>query len=253
MKDVQKQIDGRDVYLNQVGIKDFVVPMEFKTKEGQWISTAATVSLFVGLDARQKGTHMSRFVDIIQDNRRMDLQHVRKILEATKEKLDSEASFVRMNFEYFIEKESPVTGRPSFFNIGVEYRGSLVSDDFEFDMKVTTPVTTLCPCSKEISDYGAHNQRADVSIKVRMKKFLWIEDLVNIAESSASSPVYSLLKRPDEKYVTELAYDNPRFVEDVCREAKLRVDKLEGVEEFCIEVESQESIHNHGAYAMVVG
>lgn len=120
-------------------------------------------------------------------------------------------------------------------------------------MKVTTPVTTLCPCSKEISEYGAHNQRADVSIKIKMKKFLWIEDLVEIAEDSASAPVYSLLKRPDEKYVTEHAYDNPRFVEDVCREVKLRVSKLKEVENFCIEVESQESIHNHSAYAMVVG
>ena len=122
---------------------------------------------------------------------------------------------------------------------------------WQFPREATPP--TLCPCSKEISEYGAHNQRADVSIKIKMKKFLWIEDLVEIAEDSASAPVYSLLKRPDEKYVTEHAYDNPRFVEDVCREVKLRVSKLKEVENFCIEVESQESIHNHSAYAMVVG
>lgn len=253
MKDVQKQIDGRDIYLNQVGIKGFVVPMEFRNKNGDWISTAATVSLFVGLDAKQKGTHMSRFVGIIQENRRMDLNHVKKILQETKEKLEADSAFVMMKFEYFIEKTAPVSGMASFFNVGIEYSASLTGDEFEFDMKVTTPVTTLCPCSKEISEYGAHNQRADVSIKIKMKKFLWIEDLVEIAEDSASAPVYSLLKRPDEKYVTEHAYDNPRFVEDVCREVKLRVSKLKEVENFCIEVESQESIHNHSAYAMVVG
>lgn len=253
MKDVQKQTDGRNIYLNQVGIKDFVLPMEFRNKNGDWISTAATVSLFVGLDAKQKGTHMSRFVDIIQQNRRMDLNHVKKILEETKEKLESDSAFVRMNFEYFIKKKAPVSGIASYFNVGIEYSASLAAGKFEFDMKVITPVTTLCPCSKEISDYGAHNQRADVSINIKMKKFLWIEDLVKIAEESASAPVYSLLKRPDEKYVTELAYDNPRFVEDVCREVKLRIIDLEEVENFCIEVESRESIHNHSAYAMVVG
>ena len=135
----------------------------------------------------------------------------------------------------------------------MEYDGSLIDGDFEFDMKVITPVTTLCPCSREISDYSAHNQRANVSIRVRSKKFIWIEQLVDIAENSASSPVYSLLKRPDEKYVTEYAYDHPCFVEDVCREVKLRVDQLEDIREFTIEVESMESIHNHSAYARVSG
>ena len=184
--------------------------MEFRNKNGDWISTAATVSLFVGLDAKQKGTHMSRFVGIIQENRRMDLNHVKKILQETKEKLEADSAFVMMNFEYFIEKTAPVSGMESFFNVGIEYSASLTGDEFEFDMKVTTPVTTLCPCSKEISEYGAHNQRADVSIKIKMKKFLWIEDLVEIAEDSASAPVYSLLKRPDEKYVTEHTYIEDR-------------------------------------------
>lgn len=253
MKDVQNQIDERDVSLDQVGIKDFVFPMQIRNKHGEWNSTAANIGLFVGLPATQKGTHMSRFVDIIQKNRKMDLKHMRRILEQIRDRLEAETSYMVLKFDYFIEKYSPVTNIPSLVNVKVEYRASLVGDECTFDMKVITPVTTLCPCSKEISDYSAHNQRADVSIDICSNKFLWIEDLVTIAENSASSPVYSLLKRPDEKYVTEHAYDNPRFVEDVCREAKLQVSQLPDVDHFTIEVESYESIHNHSAYARVNG
>lgn len=251
MKDVQRQADERGVYLDQVGIKDLVFPIEIMNRSGEWISTAATVSLFVGLDASQRGTHMSRFVDVINKRRRIDLKEMREILEDMCVRLEARDSFIRLRFDYFIEKESPVTHLPSLLNVKVEYDASLVDDDFEFDMKVITPVTTLCPCSKEISDYSAHNQRANISIQVRRKKFIWIEQLVEIAEASASSPVYSLLKRPDEKFVTEQAYDNPRFVEDVCREVKLRIDQMEDIRGFCIEVESMESIHNHSAYARV--
>ncbi len=253
MKDVQSQQDSRGISISQVGIKDFVFPIEITNKHGEWNSTGAIISLLVDLDAKLKGTHMSRFVEIIQQNRRMDLVHMRAILEQIKERLEAKNSFVKLRFNYFIEKESPVTALKSYLCVDVEYNASLVGQDFEFDMKVTTPVTTLCPCSKEISDYSAHNQRANVSITVRRKKFMWIEDLVDIAEAAASSPVYSLLKRPDEKYVTEQAYDNPKFVEDVCREVKMRIDKLTGVKEYDIEVESFESIHNHSAYARIFG
>lgn len=253
MKDVQRQTDDRGIYLNQVGIKDLVFPIEIRNRSGEWMSTAATISLFVGLDATQRGTHMSRFLEAVNKRRRIDLNEMREILEDLCERLEAKSSFVRLTFDYFIEKESPVTHIPSLINVKVEYDGSLIDGDFEFDMKVITPVTTLCPCSKEISDYSAHNQRAHVSIRVRSKKFIWIEQLVDIAENSASSPVYSLLKRPDEKYVTEYAYDHPCFVEDVCREVKLRVDQLEDIREFSIEVESMESIHNHSAYARVRG
>ncbi len=253
MKDVQKQIDERNVYLNQVGIKDFMMPMEIRLKDGQWMPTAARISLFVGLDASQKGTHMSRFVEVIQRHYRIDFVQMKEILQEICERLEAKNSFIRMDFNYFIEKKSPVTERASYLNVEVEYYGSLIEGDFEFEMKVKTPVTTLCPCSKEISDYSAHNQRAIVSIKICRNKFLWIEDLVEMAENAASSPVYSLLKRPDEKYVTEYAYDHPQFVEDVCRDVKLAIDRLEDVRAYEIEVESCESIHNHSAYARVVG
>lgn len=251
MKDVQKQIDNRNIFLNRVGIKDFRFPVEIKNKRGEWLGTAGNISLFVGLAENQKGTHMSRFLEIIQDNRKMDLKHMKKILEDIREKLESDSSYIIVDFDYFIEKESPVTKIKSMINVKVEYEGFLVGDDFEFKMKVISPATTLCPCSKEISQYSAHNQRANISIQISSKKFVWIEDIVKIAEESASAPVYSLLKRPDEKFVTEQAYDNPRFVEDVCREVKIRVDKMEDIEDYIIEVESLESIHNHSAYAMV--
>ena len=251
MKDVQMQQDNRNVALNQVGIKAFSLPVELRLKNGGWMPAAATISLFVDLDASQKGTHMSRFVEVMQEHRRVDFEQMKAILQEIRTRLEAKNSFIRMRFPYFIEKESPVSGKKSFLKVDVEYFASLKGADFEFEMKVTTPVTTLCPCSKEISDYSAHNQRANVSIKICRNKFFWIEDLVTIAEECASSPVYSLLKRPDEKYVTEYAYDHPCFVEDVCRDVKLKLDELEDLRGFEIEVESFESIHNHSAFASV--
>ena len=252
MIDVQKQRDDRNISLNQVGIKDFSMPIELRLKDGGWRPTAVKIGLFVDLDASQKGTHMSRFVEVMQEHTRMDLDQMKSILTEIRDRLEAKNSFIRMRFPYFVEKESPVSQKKSWLNVEVEYFASLKGDEFEFEMKVTTPVTTLCPCSKEISEYSAHNQRADVSIKICRNKFFWIEDLVAIAEEAASSPLYSLLKRPDEKYVTEYAYDHPRFVEDVCREVKLAVDRLEDIRGYEIEVESFESIHNHSAYARVV-
>lgn len=252
MKDVQQQIDDRNVYLNEVGIKDLVFPIEIRKKDGTWDTTRAVISLSVDLDAKQKGTHMSRFVDIIQENNRIEIKKMRNILEIIKDRLEAENSYITLDFDYFIEKEAPVSKKISYLDVSVEYRAWLKNGEFEFEMTVNTPVTTLCPCSKEISNYSAHNQRANVALTVCTNEFIWIEDLVKISEDSASSPIYSMLKRPDEKYVTEYAYDNPRFVEDVCREVKLKVDELSNIKSFKVEVESYESIHNHSAYAKVI-
>ena len=252
MKDVQKQIDERNVYLNEVGVKDLTFPIQIKKKDGTWENTKGIISLSVDLDPKQKGTHMSRFVDIIQENNKLDIKHMRNILEIIKDRLEAQSSYITLDFDYFIEKEAPVSKKISYLDVSVEYRAWLKGDDFEFEMTVNTPVTTLCPCSKEISDYSAHNQRANVALTIRTNEFIWIEDLVKICEESASSPIYSMLKRPDEKYVTEYAYDHPKFVEDVCREVKLKVDKLPNIKRFEVEVESYESIHNHSAYAKVI-
>lgn len=251
MKDVQKQVDERNIYLNEVGINNLVFPIEIKDKDGKWQKSHATISLSVDLPPEQKGTHMSRFVDIIQDNNKIDLKHIRNILEIIREKLGATKSFIELDFEYFIKKEAPVSKKTSYLNVGVKYKAWL-GDTFEFEMTVETPVTTLCPCSKEISEYSAHNQRANIAITIRSNEFIWIEDLVEISEKSASSPIYSLLKRPDEKFVTELAYDNPRFVEDVCREVKIKLEEMNKIKKYKILVESYESIHNHNAFAKII-
>ena len=251
MLDVQNLKDHRNIYLNEVGVRNLVFPIEIKDKNGNWQATHGNISLSVDLSPSQKGTHMSRFVDIIQENNRIDLKQIKNILSIIKERLGAEKSFIKLSFQYFIKKEAPVSKKLSYTDVEVEYKAWL-GEDFEFEMTVKTPVTTLCPCSKEISQYGAHNQRATVAIRVRSKDFIWIEDLVKISEEASSSPVYSLLKRPDEKFVTEYAYENPRFVEDVCREVKLKIDQEGLASDYQIVVESFESIHNHNAFAKII-
>lgn len=256
MKDVQNEKDTRNIYLHQVGIRDLKYPVTIRNGEGERFPVTANVSLFVDLEGDQKGTHMSRFVEVLTQYNQMDLKHIRLLLEAMKERLEARNSFCRFSFDYYIWKKSPVMGRESYLALEVEYRGALRDDELDFQMTVRTPVTTLCPCSKEISDYSAHNQRAIVSITLRTDRYVWIEDVSRIAEAAASCPVYSLLKRPDEKYVTEYAYDHPKFVEDVARDVKMMIDEMEemdGVQDYVIEVESLESIHNHSAYAKVEG
>ncbi|MBQ9063357.1 MAG: GTP cyclohydrolase I FolE2 [Eubacterium sp.] len=252
MKDIQNLPDERNVYLNEVGIREFRYPVSIKSKDGSWFSTPAVMSLRVDLPGTQKGTHMSRFVEVLQDHAKLDLHNVRAIVEAIRERLNAENSYFTMEFDYFIEKQSPVTGHSSLLDVHVGVDAKIVDGDFSFCTSVNTPVMTLCPCSKEISDYSAHNQRASIIITLETNQFIWIEDIAKIAEEASSSPVYSLLKRPDEKYVTEYAYDHPKFVEDVCRDVKLRLDALPNVRHFAVEVMSHESIHNHQAYAKVV-
>lgn len=253
MKDVQNQKDERNIYLHQVGIRKLKYPVLIRNYEGEALPVTGEVSLFVDLDGDQKGTHMSRFVEVLTQYNQMDLKNIRQLLEELRERLEAENSFCRIVFDYYIWKKSPVTEKGSYLAVEVEYDGALRGDEFDFEMTVRTPVTTLCPCSKEISDYSAHNQRAIVSITLRTDQYIWIEELVRIAEEASSCPVYSLLKRPDEKYVTEKAYDHPKFVEDVARDAKMCIDEMEGVHSYVIEVESMESIHNHSAYAKVEG
>ena len=191
---------------------------------------------------------------MLQESNRLDLKHIHEWLQKMRNHLDAETSFLDIRLKYFVHKKSPVTGNPSLLSVDAEVRAALLDDDrLEMETTVCTPVTTLCPCSKEISDYSAHNQRALVTITANTRKFIPFETFVKISEDSASSPLYTLLKRPDEKYVTEYAYDHPRFVEDVCREAKQRMDTLPDIRKYEIQVESMESIHNHQAFAKVLG
>ena len=209
--------------------------------------------MFVNLPKDFRGTHMSRFIEIINSHaHRMNLQNVREILEDMKQKLKASEAHMEMYFPYSIEKSAPVTGIKSQMVIDCAFISSLDKDmKFDFILVARIPVQTLCPCSKAISEYGAHNQRAIVEISVRSKKRIWIETLVEIAEKAASSPVYPLLKRKDEKFVTESAYENPKFVEDVARDIAIALREIPNMEWYQIGVTSEESIHNHNAYSCI--
>lgn len=248
MKDVQSQKDERNIALKKVGIKDLKWPVKVMDKEEGAQNTVAEIALSVDLPKDMRGTHMSRFVETLNSMESINPKSLEKFLIHLKERLEAKTAHCTIKFDYFIKKTSPVTGIVSPYDVVCTYEAEL-SDDFSFYMNVAVPVTTLCPCSKEISMYGAHNQRALVNIKVTMNKLIWIEDIVRVAEESASSPIYSLLKRADEKYVTEKAYENPRFVEDVVREATVKLDAMEGIGWYSVYVESIESIHNHNAFA----
>ncbi|MBV1819136.1 GTP cyclohydrolase FolE2 [Anaerosalibacter bizertensis] len=248
MEDIQKQVDTRNIALKKVGIKDFKCPISVLDRENKSQNTIAKIDAAVSLSHDIKGTHMSRFVEIISEMDRISPENIEKILDNMIEKLDSESAYMKIDFDYFIKKLSPVTKIESLTDVKCYYEATK-DEEFKFLMGVSVPVITLCPCSKAISEFGAHNQRAVVDILVDMNGLVWIEDLVKIAEESSSSPVYPLLKRKDEKYITEQSYLNPRFVEDVAREVALRLEKTEKIRWYSVKVESMESIHNHSAFA----
>lgn len=248
MKDVQSEKDFRNVSLKKVGINGLKWPIVVKEKSGGVQSTISQMALSVDLPADIRGTHMSRFVELVNDLKEITPKEIEKALDKLKEKLSAKTAHLKIDFDYFIKKPSPVTDIISPYDVKCSFDAEK-GEDFRFIMEVSVPVSTLCPCSKEISEFGAHNQRAVVNISIYSKKLVWIEDLVKVAEDSASSPVFSLLKRKDEKFVTERAYLNPRFVEDVVREAAIRLDDMKEILWYRVYVESMESIHNHNAFA----
>jgi GTP cyclohydrolase I len=251
LKDVQSQPDLRNIPIDRVGVKNLRYPITVLDRANKKQRTIASINMYVNLPHRFRGTHMSRFVEVLNENKReIHIDTIGEILKNIKSKLNAEQAHMEVSFPYFIEKSSPVSKTKSLMEYGCSYMGSL-SDEEDFVLGVEVPVTTLCPCSKEISNRGAHNQRSLVRIQVRLKGFVWIEELIDIAESSSSCPIYALLKRSDEKYVTEHSFDNPRFVEDVVREAALRLNADTRITWYRVESENLESIHNHNAYAAV--
>ena len=252
MKDIQNQRDHRNLDVDRVGIKDIRYPVVLSDRDKGKQSTVARINMYVRLPHNFKGTHMSRFVEILsRHSEDINLYSVGHILDEMKERLDSEESFIELSFNYFLMKKAPVSGQAAMMDYYCEYFGSSGPDGRDAVMSVRVPVMTLCPCSKEISQYGAHNQRGYVTISVRMKKLMWIEEIIEIAESSASSPVFPLLKREDEKFVTERSYENPTFVEDVVRNAATKLMADDRVVWFEVSSENMESIHNHSAYASI--
>lgn len=253
LKDVQSEKDWRNVYLHRVGIRNLDYPVTVMDRANGYQDTVAKISMYVDLPVEYRGTHMSRFVEVLNRYRLgIDPQIIKDMLEEMRIILRAEIATVEIEFPYFILKNAPISHQKSFLKYLCRFEAHKTADTYDFVTSVKIPVTTLCPCSKEISDRGAHNQRANIWIHVRYKKLVWLEELIDIAENSASSPVYSLLKRPDEKFLTEFAYDHPRFVEDVAREVALKLNHDERILWYKVEVESFESIHDHNAYACVM-
>jgi GTP cyclohydrolase I len=250
--DVQSAADTRALSIDRVGIKSIRHPVRIAEKNGGVQHTVALFNMYVHLPHNFKGTHMSRFVEILNDQEReISVESFEGMLREIITRLQAEAGHIEMNFPYFISKAAPVSGVESVLDYDVTFMGDLDDGCYRFTMKVVVPVTSLCPCSKEISDYGAHNQRSHVTVTARVNGFVWIEELVRCVEERASSELYGLLKRPDEKYVTERAYDNPKFVEDMVRDIATALNADPRVDAYIVESENFESIHNHSAYARI--
>ncbi|MEI6301844.1 MAG: GTP cyclohydrolase FolE2 [Betaproteobacteria bacterium] len=250
--DVQSSADVRRLAIDRVGIKAIRHPVKVKERGGAVQHTIANFNMYVGLPHQFKGTHMSRFVEILNAHEReISVETFQVMLGEMVERLEARSGVIEMTFPYFVNKAAPVSGVKSLLDYEVTFTGEIREGKKHFTMKVVIPVTSLCPCSKEISAYGAHNQRSHVTIAARTRGFVWIEELVEIAERQASSELYGLLKRPDEKFVTERAYDNPKFVEDMVRDVAAELNADERVEWYVVESENFESIHNHSAYALI--
>ncbi len=249
--DVQNELDNRKIAIDKVGVKNVQYPITVLDKTAGVQQTVAEINMYVNLPHQYRGTHMSRFLSILNENRdEVTIKTVPKILHAMRERLNAESAHVDITFPYFMRKKAPVSGEESLLGYICTIHG-VTNSTLDLGIEVEVPVTTLCPCSKAISETGAHNQRGNVKVAVRFDKFIWIEDLIAIIEESASCDVYSLLKREDEKYVTEKAYGNPMFVEDVVRTISQKLDGNENIVWFSVGCETLESIHNHNAYAFI--
>jgi len=250
--DVQNLADLRHIAIDRVGIKGIRHPVMVKDKSVGVQHTIATFNMYVRLPHNFKGTHMSRFVEILNEHEReISVESFERILREMAVRLEAKSGHIEMNFPYFVNKTAPISGVQSLLDYDVTLIGEIKSGEVEVTMKVLVPVTSLCPCSKKISERGAHNQRSHVTITIRSNSFIWIEEVIDIAEKQASCELYGLLKRPDEKYVTERAYDNPKFVEDMVRDVAAVLNADDRVDAYVVESENFESIHNHSAYALI--
>ncbi len=250
--DVQNSQDTRHIPIDQVGIKDIRHPVVVRDRSGGEQHTVANFNMYVSLPHNFKGTHMSRFVEILNDHEyEITVDSFKRMIEEMTVLLNAESGHVEMSFPYFVTKAAPVSGVKSLMDYEVSFIGEFDAGKPSVLVKVLVPVTSLCPCSKKISDRGAHNQRSHITVTVKTRDFIWIEEIIDAVEKVASCELYGLLKRPDEKYVTEHAYDNPKFVEDIVRDVAIVFNKDERIAAYKVESENFESIHNHSAYAML--
>jgi GTP cyclohydrolase I len=250
--DVQATPDSRRLAIDKVGVKAIRHPMRIQERSGGVQHTVASFNMYVHLPHHFKGTHMSRFLEILSAHEReITVESFQAMLREMVERLEAREGHIEMSFPYFVDKAAPVSGVRSLMDYEVTFIGERRDDAERFTMRVLVPVTSLCPCSKKISDRGAHNQRSHVTITARLNGFVWIEEIIDLVEKQASSELYGLLKRPDEKFVTERAYDNPKFVEDMVRDVAAVLNLDERIEAYVVEAENFESIHNHSAYAQI--
>lgn len=254
MKDVQSQQDDRNIPIDKVGVKNLRYPITVLDRKNSRQHTVATINMYVDLPHSTKGTHMSRFVELLHLFRpEISLKGIANVLSEMKAHLNAASAHIEVTFPYFIEKHAPVSGVPGLMDYTCRILGSSdASEKVDIVSEVIVPISSVCPCSKEISEMGAHNQRGEVRLSTRFKKFIWLEDMIRLVESCASCEVFSILKRVDEKYVTERGFDNPKFVEDVVRDIALRLDQDPNITWFSVSAENFESIHNHSAYAHIV-
>ena len=250
MIDIQNQKDSRNIDIEKVGVKNIKYPLIVLDRARGTQPVGASINMYVNLLRHFKGTHMSRFVEVLNEFQgQISIKTFQGILEKIRHKLHAQSAHMEIEFPYFIEKTAPVSKAKSLMQYRCLFAGENSAEKADFLVGVTVPVTTVCPCSREISKFGAHNQRGIVTVKVRFHKFFWIEDIIKTVEESASSEVYSLVKRTDEKYLTEKAYQNPKFVEDIVRGVAVKLNEDDNFTWYSIEAENFESIHNHSAYA----
>jgi len=252
IEDVQGRADLRQIAINKVGIKAIEHPITVNDSTGNSQHTVGNFSMYVNLPHNLKGTHMSRFIEILENNHQaIDVTSFGEMMKKMTARLEAEEGFIEMSFPYFIMKEAPISKVKSLLNYQVKFIGERKADKNTISIQVTVPVTSLCPCSKGISDYGAHNQRSHITITATLNDSISIEELVSFAEKNASCELFGILKRPDEKYVTERAYDNPKFVEDIVRDVAASLNAENRIDAYVVESENFESIHNHSAYALI--
>jgi len=252
IEDVQNSADTRNIPINKVGIKDVRHPVRVRDRSGGDQHTIANFNMYVNLPHNFKGTHMSRFIEILhQHENEITVDSFKEMLSEMTDRLEAGSGHIEMNFPYFVSKKAPASGVESLMDYDVTFIGEIHDGTPQMNIKVVVPVTSLCPCSKKISDYGAHNQRSHVTVTARIGEFVWLEELIDIVEQEASCELFGLLKRPDEKIVTERAYDNPKFVEDMVRDVAARLNSDDRISYYVVESENFESIHNHSAYALI--
>jgi len=252
LTDKQNEPDVRGLRIDKVGVRGLKIPLQVRDRTHELQNTVATVGLFVDLPKEFKGTHMSRFVEVLNSHGSVvHVENIPDMLREMQKRLHARSAHLEMEFPYFLVKKAPVSGKEGVLDYTVRFDATLNGRDLDFLLTVKVNVTTLCPCSKAISRYGAHNQRGEVTVQLRSEKVVWIEEVIALVEASASSEMYSLLKREDEKAVTERAYENPVFVEDLVRNVALRLNARADVGWYKVEAENYESIHNHNAYACI--